>query len=76
MRIAVVGSGTAGPAAAILLARQGHQVTLMERAPRRLPVGAGFLLQPTGWSVLRELGLEEILRAQTTPHLQALLPHP
>jgi len=67
MRIAVVGSGTAGPAAAILLARQGHQVTLMERAPRRLPVGAGFLLQPTGWSVLRELGLEDILRAQTTP---------
>jgi len=57
MRIAVVGCGTAGPAAAALLARQGHRVTLHERAPQCLPVGAGFLLQPSGMAVLEELGI-------------------
>jgi 2-polyprenyl-6-methoxyphenol hydroxylase-like FAD-dependent oxidoreductase len=55
LRIAIVGSGTAGPAAATFLARDGHDVQLFERAPQKLPVGAGFLLQPTGLSVLTEL---------------------
>jgi len=64
MRIAIVGSGTAGPAAAIFLARAGHEVALFERAPQKLPVGAGFLLQPTGLSVLHQLGLADEL----TPH--------
>ncbi len=61
LRIAIVGSGTAGPAAAIFLARAGHEISLFERAPQKLPVGAGFLLQPTGLSVLRQLGLDEAL---------------
>jgi 2-polyprenyl-6-methoxyphenol hydroxylase-like FAD-dependent oxidoreductase len=58
LRIAVVGCGSAGPAAATLLRRQGHDVTLFERAPECRPVGAGFLLQPSGMSVLRELGID------------------
>lgn len=58
-RVAIVGSGTAGPAAGIFLARAGHQVTLFERAPKEDAVGAGFLLQPTGLAVLKELGLAE-----------------
>lgn len=57
LRIAIVGSGTAGPASAVFLGRAGHEVTLFERAARKLPVGAGFLLQPTGLAVLEELGL-------------------
>ncbi len=64
-RIAIVGSGTAGPAAGIFLARAGHEVTLFERAPEELAVGAGFLLQPTGLAVLRELGLEDEVLAVT-----------
>ncbi|NJM37207.1 MAG: FAD-dependent oxidoreductase [Akkermansiaceae bacterium] len=32
LRIAIIGCGTAGPAAAILLKRQGHEVALFERA--------------------------------------------
>ena len=56
LRIAIVGSGTAGPAAAIYLARAGHGV-----APKKLPVGAGFMLQPTGMAVLHELGLADAL---------------
>ncbi len=61
LSIAIVGSGTAGPAAAIFLARAGHAVTLFERASQKLPVGAGFMLQPTGMAVLHELGLAEFL---------------
>jgi 2-polyprenyl-6-methoxyphenol hydroxylase-like FAD-dependent oxidoreductase len=64
LRIAIVGSGTAGPAAGIGLARAGHEVSLYEQAPQKLPVGAGFLLQPTGLSVLRGLGLEDALLPQ------------
>lgn len=59
MRYAIVGCGTGGPAAALLLKRQGHAVTLFERVPAPGPVGAGVLIQPTGMRVLRQLGLLE-----------------
>jgi len=59
LHIAIVGYGTAGQAAALLLSRDGHRVEVFERAPELGPVGAGFLLQPTGLQVLWELGLLE-----------------
>src|SRR5262249_37158210 len=59
MRIAIVGYGTAGQAAAIFLARDGHDVEVFERSPELKPVGAGFLLQPTGLGVMSRLGLRE-----------------
>lgn len=55
--IAIVGYGTAGQAAAILLGGDGHRVQVFERAPQLGPVGAGFLLQPVGLRVLWEMGL-------------------
>lgn len=55
--IAIVGYGTAGQALALLLSRDGHRVEVFERAPRLGPVGAGFLLQPTGLRVLWKLDL-------------------
>ncbi|MBS0658369.1 MAG: FAD-dependent monooxygenase [Verrucomicrobia bacterium] len=61
LRIAIVGSGTAGPAAGIFLARAGHEVTLFERAEENRAVGAGFLLQPTGLGVLAQLDLRDAL---------------
>jgi 2-polyprenyl-6-methoxyphenol hydroxylase-like FAD-dependent oxidoreductase len=62
LRIAIVGCGTAGPAAAVLLKRLGHDVVLFERADECKAVGAGFLLQPSGMSVLNGLGiLDEVL---------------
>ncbi|QWT19696.1 FAD-dependent monooxygenase [Bacillus sp. NP157] len=59
MKIAITGYGTAGQASAILLAAQGHEVTVFEKSPSLGPVGAGFLLQPTGLGVLGRLGLAD-----------------
>ena len=55
----MIGAGTAGAAAATLLARAGHAVTVFERVPNPQPVGAGIVLQPTGLTVLDRLGLRE-----------------
>lgn len=57
LNIAVVGYGTAGQAAAILLSRDGHRVEVFEQAEKPGPVGAGFLLQPVGLHVLWEMDL-------------------
>lgn len=59
LEIGVVGCGVAGQAAASFLADAGHRVTVLERFEQAHPVGAGLLLQPTGLSVLRALGLEQ-----------------
>jgi 2-polyprenyl-6-methoxyphenol hydroxylase-like FAD-dependent oxidoreductase len=64
LKVAVAGAGTAGLAAAIFLARQGHQVSVFEAIEKAEPVGAGFLIQPTGQSVLKELGLLDVLKKQ------------
>lgn len=63
LRTAIVGYGTAGQAAAVLLARDGHRVDVFERAPEPGPVGAGFLLQPTGLQVLWRMGLLDAVLA-------------
>ena len=82
LHIAIIGYGTAGQAAALLLSRDGHQVEVFERAAELGPVGAGFLLQPTGLQVLWELGLLEQAMAHgrrvrrlfgETPHGRAVM---
>ncbi len=55
--VGVIGAGTAGAAAALFLARAGHQVTVYEAVEDPRPVGAGIMIQPTGMSVLARLGL-------------------
>jgi 2-polyprenyl-6-methoxyphenol hydroxylase-like FAD-dependent oxidoreductase len=59
LRIAIVGYGTAGQAASLFLSAQGHALSIFEQAQNPGPVGAGFLLQPTGLGVLARLGLEQ-----------------
>lgn len=66
MKVAVVGSGTAGASAALLLARDGHEVEIFERVPDPRPVGAGILLQPLGQRILDTLGLGDELAAAST----------
>jgi 2-polyprenyl-6-methoxyphenol hydroxylase-like FAD-dependent oxidoreductase len=63
-RVGVIGCGTAGAAAAILLARAGCDVTVLERVSEPRPVGAGILLQPTGQAVLERMGLLAPIRAR------------
>lgn len=67
MRVAVVGCGTAGPAAALLLARDGHEVEIFERVAEPRGVGAGILLQRLGQRVLAELGLADELERRSSP---------
>jgi 2-polyprenyl-6-methoxyphenol hydroxylase-like FAD-dependent oxidoreductase len=55
--IAIAGAGPAGLAAALLLARAGNRVTIFERFDKPAPIGSGLILQPTGLTVLHQLGL-------------------
>lgn len=67
LRVGIVGCGTGGQAAALLLHRAGHEVVVHERSVALEPVGAGLLLQPTGVAVLRELGAAETLGELAKP---------
>jgi 2-polyprenyl-6-methoxyphenol hydroxylase-like FAD-dependent oxidoreductase len=72
-KIAVVGLGVAGATVAMLLARQGHNVTVFEQCAAPGPVGAGVLLQPSGQLVLARLQLldQAIARAERIDYLYA-----
>lgn len=56
-KVAIIGYGTAGQALAVLLGRAGSAVEVFEQAAAPGPVGAGFLLQPSGLQVLWQMGL-------------------
>ena len=57
-RVVVAGGAVGGMAAALLLARAGASVTVLERVAEPAAVGAGLLLQPNGLAVLAGLGLD------------------
>jgi 2-polyprenyl-6-methoxyphenol hydroxylase-like FAD-dependent oxidoreductase len=59
--VVVVGAGIGGMATALLLARAGASVSLLERSATPAMVGAGILLQPNGLAVLTGLGLADAL---------------
>lgn len=62
-RIAVVGAGMGGLAAAVALTRKGHEVLVHEQAPALAEVGAGMHLTPNGTRILERWGLGEGLGA-------------
>ena len=64
LNVAVAGCGPCGLAAALLLSRQGHNVTLFERFETPKPIGSGLMIQPTGLSVLKRLGLADRIVSQ------------
>jgi 2-polyprenyl-6-methoxyphenol hydroxylase-like FAD-dependent oxidoreductase len=57
MNIVVCGGATGGCAAALLLARAGADVTLVEREAEPRAVGAGIAIAQNGLAVLESLGL-------------------
>jgi salicylate hydroxylase len=57
LRVAIVGGGIGGAAAAAALIQRGVAVRLFEQAPALAEVGAGVALQPNGIRMLRQLGL-------------------
>jgi len=60
-RVAVVGGGIGGLTAALLLARTGVRVILLERHPAPTDAGTALGLYPNGLAVLHGLGLGEAL---------------
>ena len=57
-QVVVAGGAVGGMAAALLLARAGASVTVLERVAEPAAVGAGLVLQPNGLAVLAGLGLD------------------
>lgn len=61
LRIGVVGAGTSGLTLAVLLQRQGYDVTLFERAAQPRAQGCGILLMSRGLVALDQAGLGRIV---------------
>jgi 2-polyprenyl-6-methoxyphenol hydroxylase-like FAD-dependent oxidoreductase len=66
----VVGGGIGGLSLARELALRKLPVTVLEKAARIVPVGAGIIMNPNAMRVLERNGLAGALRAQSWPYLQ------
>src|SRR5262245_33769883 len=64
VRVIVVGGGIGGLSAAIGLRGAGHEVVVLERAPRIDPVGAGITLFANAMRALARLGVGEAVAAR------------
>jgi 6-hydroxynicotinate 3-monooxygenase len=65
LSIAIVGAGMGGLATAAALKRVGIEVMVYEQASQFARIGAGIQIGCNAMKVLRELGLEQRLRAQS-----------
>jgi len=59
----IVGGGMGGLLLALILARGGRTVIIVERQPKLLPIARGELLQPNGLRILDRLGLLDKLKS-------------
>lgn len=66
MKIVIVGAGIGGMTAALAIARLGHDVLILERAPSVSPLGAGLQISANARRVLVELGLGEEIASIAT----------
>jgi len=63
LHVLVVGGATGGAATALLLARAGARVTLLEKVAQPRAVGAGIALAENGLAVLESIGLGPAIAA-------------
>ncbi len=63
--IIIAGAGIGGLVTALVLARQGRPIRILERFDEPGEIGAGLQLSPNATRILFRLGLEEKLRAQS-----------
>jgi salicylate hydroxylase len=63
LNIAIAGGGIAGLTAALAFSKNGHSVTVFERARTFEDIGAGLQLSPNANRVLRGLGLADAVKA-------------
>jgi 2-polyprenyl-6-methoxyphenol hydroxylase-like FAD-dependent oxidoreductase len=64
-RAVVIGAGIGGLTAAAALHRRGWRVTVLERAEKLEPVGAGIALAPNAQRALDVIGLGDAVRAMS-----------
>lgn len=67
LRVAVVGAGMGGLAAAIALRRGGHAVEVFERSPELKEAASGVTLWPNGTLALQRLGVLDAVRPSASP---------
>ena len=60
LKIVIVGAGIGGLAAAIGLARNGHQITVYERLSSTSEVGYAFRITPNSDRCLKYLGIDTV----------------
>jgi salicylate hydroxylase len=63
MRIAIIGAGIGGLAAAIALLKKGFEVEVLEQARELGEIGAGVQISPNGVRVLAALGLMDDIQS-------------
>lgn len=73
--VAVIGGGPGGALAALLLARAGLRVALIERSTAPRYKVCGGCLNERGLSILNECGLGETLRSELTVPLRRIVFH-
>lgn len=76
LRVAIVGGGIGGVAAATALLQRGLDVRLYEQAPALTEVGAGVAIQPNGARMLRRLGLGDELQRWGARWIDPQFRHP
>src|SRR5262245_3161765 len=65
----VVGGGIGGLSLARELSLRGLPVTVLERAPKLVVVGAGIIMNPNAMAVLERNGLAAAVRSESVPYL-------